>query len=236
MTAIVPTRGLDTLAVEIRHQVEQLETDLQSAVANAVRAGELLIEAKAQVKHGEWLPWLAANVPASADTAGNCMRLARNPERARNSVSIRAALKQIAARSETDAAWKKQHDADRCSRCGRTVWDDRAHECMETHRRLVEARDALKLVLDDLRRHPPSSTPRAASDSELAATVVHLAGEVQRTLCGEPERDERQLRLDRTQRVIEGKGFPVCNCGARLTEYKGELVCFACSKAEEATA
>ena len=50
---------------------------LQSALAHAIAAGELLIEAKRLVKHGEWRPWLEANCKVPARTARHYMALAR---------------------------------------------------------------------------------------------------------------------------------------------------------------
>ena len=41
-------------------------------------AGDLLIEAKAQVKHGQWLPWLSDHVQISERTAQLYIRLAKN--------------------------------------------------------------------------------------------------------------------------------------------------------------
>ena len=46
-------------------------------VANARAAGELLLEAKNTVLHGEWLPWIAANFAGSERTAHAYMRVAR---------------------------------------------------------------------------------------------------------------------------------------------------------------
>lgn len=95
MTALEPRRTTATIATELRHEAQAAEKDLRSAVAHAIRAGELLTEAKGQVAHGEWLPWIAANFPGSEDTAGRYMKLAANSARARNLPSIRAALKEI---------------------------------------------------------------------------------------------------------------------------------------------
>jgi hypothetical protein len=58
-----------------------IEKDLQSALRtdtkNVLRIGALLLEAKAQVKHGEWLPWLEAQTGFSERTAQNYMAAAR---------------------------------------------------------------------------------------------------------------------------------------------------------------
>lgn len=87
---------LDELADEIRRELFAAEADWRSAVGHALRAGELLIEAKAQVKYGEWLLWLDANFPESVRTADLYMRLARNSQRVANLPSIREAVALLA--------------------------------------------------------------------------------------------------------------------------------------------
>jgi hypothetical protein len=54
---------------------------LGSALAHAIACGELLIEAKRQVKHGEWRPWIEANCKVPARTARHYMALARRRKR-----------------------------------------------------------------------------------------------------------------------------------------------------------
>jgi DUF3102 family protein len=97
MSAIEKT-PLARLAIDIRTEVEAAEADFQSAVGHAIRAGELLTEAKRQVQHGEWLPWLAEKFPGSTRTAQGYMRLAENAEDARRvaHLGIKGALKQLA--------------------------------------------------------------------------------------------------------------------------------------------
>jgi hypothetical protein len=48
----------------------------QSAVEAAVECGRLLIEAKSQIPHGQWLPWLEANTRVGARQSQKYMRLA----------------------------------------------------------------------------------------------------------------------------------------------------------------
>ena len=72
-----PTIALDSLARRIDAEHGQVATALQSALRHAISAGEMLIEAKRQVGHGQWLPWLAANCSVPARTATHYMALAR---------------------------------------------------------------------------------------------------------------------------------------------------------------
>jgi hypothetical protein len=58
-----------------------IENDLQTAMHASVRCvweiGALLLEAKKEAEHGEWLPWLDAQGIYSASTAENYMNAAR---------------------------------------------------------------------------------------------------------------------------------------------------------------
>jgi hypothetical protein len=73
----------DMIALARRIDVEHaaVATALQSALAHAIAAGMLLIEAKRQVRHGEWHPWLEANCSVPARTARHYMALARQRKR-----------------------------------------------------------------------------------------------------------------------------------------------------------
>ena len=97
-----PTQGHNTadLAVKIDAAHRAAKTAIQNALANAVRCGELLIQAKSQVPHGEWLAWLERQTSVSERTAQAYMRLARklksaDPQRVAD-MSVREALAAIA--------------------------------------------------------------------------------------------------------------------------------------------
>src|SRR5262245_11745137 len=60
----LPLAPLLSLAAEITREHEAAYGAARSALEHARRAGELLLEAKTQLPHGEGLPWLAAHVPA----------------------------------------------------------------------------------------------------------------------------------------------------------------------------
>jgi hypothetical protein len=94
---------LDKLARLIQQRHKAVAASLEEAVSNAIAAGELLLEAKTQVGHGEWLPWLAENCDISERTAQAYMRLARAPLEKRNAVAdlpLREALAAIAIRKQ----------------------------------------------------------------------------------------------------------------------------------------
>ena len=58
LTDIATSNSLAHLAARIRSEHEAIATALKESVRHAIMAGELLIEAKGQVPHGQWLPWL----------------------------------------------------------------------------------------------------------------------------------------------------------------------------------
>ena len=97
-------KSLGKLAEEINAEHRACEAALRSGLRHAVRAGELLTEAKGQVKHGEWGTWLSANFGGSERTAQAYMRVWRempklegaNPQRVTD-LSFRGALRQLSA-------------------------------------------------------------------------------------------------------------------------------------------
>ena len=69
--------NVNDLAARINSEHRKAEECARSAVAHALNAGRLLIEAKAQVAHGTWLPWLDEHCKISERTAQAYMRVAR---------------------------------------------------------------------------------------------------------------------------------------------------------------
>jgi len=66
-----------TLPDSLPHLAEQIRDELRAGVEHAARAGAMLIEAKAHVRHGQWLCWLHENFGLSERSAQNFMRLSR---------------------------------------------------------------------------------------------------------------------------------------------------------------
>ena len=72
--------SLETVAAEINREHEAFREAARSAVEHARRAGERLLEAKAQIGHGKWLPWVREHLSFSEHTAQTYMRVARRLE------------------------------------------------------------------------------------------------------------------------------------------------------------
>jgi hypothetical protein len=101
MSDDLPTT-LDELAAVAVTEHEAFERETASALAHAIRAGEALIAAKAQLNHGEWLPWIAESFPASERTARRYMTLAANRTRVTDLDSVRAGLAELAEPREPE--------------------------------------------------------------------------------------------------------------------------------------
>lgn len=69
---------LSVLAAEINAAHEAARRAARTTLEHAISAGERLLEAKAAVRHGDWLTWLAENVTFSDRTAQVYMKLAKH--------------------------------------------------------------------------------------------------------------------------------------------------------------
>jgi hypothetical protein len=79
---VIQPASLPVLALQIRNAHAAAEMNAIAAVVQARQAGALLIEVKGRLRHGEWLPWLAANCPEIHErVAQNYTRIARNWDR-----------------------------------------------------------------------------------------------------------------------------------------------------------
>jgi hypothetical protein len=69
---------LTVLAAGIKDADGRFRRSAQEAAAAAIDAGHRLIEAKALIPHGQWLPWLTEHCDMSSRTARRYMQLARS--------------------------------------------------------------------------------------------------------------------------------------------------------------
>jgi hypothetical protein len=72
---------LRTLTADIRHHHTEAQRCAGEAVEHARQAGELLLQVKAGLEHGAWLPWLREQVEVSPRQAQRYMRVAENWDR-----------------------------------------------------------------------------------------------------------------------------------------------------------
>jgi Protein of unknown function (DUF3102) len=100
--AVDGSNYLADLAARIRAEHEASAVAMKRGLEHAINAGRLLIEAKEQLKHGQWLPWLEEHCAMSERSAQLYMRLARhapeleaNPQRVAD-LSVRGAAELLA--------------------------------------------------------------------------------------------------------------------------------------------
>ena len=73
------SNSLTDLAARFRIEHRACMDSMRDSVAHAIAAGEILIEAKQQLNHGHWLPWLKEHCGDVAErTAQLYMRAAKN--------------------------------------------------------------------------------------------------------------------------------------------------------------
>ncbi|HEY7297224.1 MAG TPA: DUF3102 domain-containing protein [Xanthobacteraceae bacterium] len=102
---------LDALAKEVCRHLTASANAAQNFLEHALAAGDALIRAKEQIKHGDWLKWLKS-CDLSADTAERYMKLARhraelNYAGVRN-LSLSVALRLIAKPQSANSKPKKK--------------------------------------------------------------------------------------------------------------------------------
>jgi Protein of unknown function (DUF3102) len=74
---IALSNSLADLAARIRAEHEGARTAVKRGTEHAITCGELLIEAKGQLEHGQWAQWLIEHCEMSGRTARLYMQLAR---------------------------------------------------------------------------------------------------------------------------------------------------------------
>lgn len=94
--------AVDEICLLHRDILESARTTLNKAV----RVGELLAEQKAKLKHGQWLPWIAENLPFDRATAANYMRVytRRDELKCKTVLHLSNAYRLLSASVETASA------------------------------------------------------------------------------------------------------------------------------------
>jgi hypothetical protein len=104
---------LPTLASEIRKAHASAGDFQRRSLEQAMKAGEMLLEAKALVGHGRWLPWLREHCQLAERTAQLYMKLAKN----RRVVEYKSAtVADLAIRGAIEAVADPFNDREWCER------------------------------------------------------------------------------------------------------------------------
>lgn len=98
-----PVRTDDDLVREINAEHGHVETYKHNTIQHAIRCGELLLEMKQRVGHGNWLAWVQEHFEASERTARNYMEIAKSAAVAdlRDDTTMRSALRALASPSRS---------------------------------------------------------------------------------------------------------------------------------------
>jgi hypothetical protein len=72
---------LTNIPAEINRLHSEILAAARTTIQKAIRIGELLVEAKQNAGHGNWLPWIKADLEFSERTATNYMRVYENRDR-----------------------------------------------------------------------------------------------------------------------------------------------------------
>ena len=94
-------------AEKINDEHRAVEEAVSTVLQHAIKAGELLVEAKNGVGHGQWGAWLRENFEGSERAAQAYMRVYRRRNEIRNGaadLSLRGALNQLSVPAEKPAA------------------------------------------------------------------------------------------------------------------------------------
>lgn len=102
-------KRLGKLAEEINQEHQAFRRAFKATFRSALRAGDLLNEAKAQAGHGNWTAWVEENCEFSDRTARDYMRLANNRDKVEEmlgktaesaDLSIKEVLRELSAPKE----------------------------------------------------------------------------------------------------------------------------------------
>jgi len=174
--------SLTDLAAQANENHQLAVSTAGSALEFARLSGAALIEAKALVKHGEWLPWLESNFRASRFTAANYMKLVVNVESVQHlePKSINEALRMIAGEDEDEepkADLFEQEEEFSEPQHGAVDEDDEAEDDEETE----EARDVAVEVVESesteamfpvSQTKPSTAAIKAGEDAEKDSEIL----------------------------------------------------------------
>jgi hypothetical protein len=91
------THQLEVLAEGIRQEHAAIEGMWRATLDRAIALGEMLIDAKGLVGHGQWLPWVEDHAGLPRRTASRYMRLAREKANVAHLGTMKEALAALTA-------------------------------------------------------------------------------------------------------------------------------------------
>ena len=105
---------------ELNELHQQIEGKLRSTVQDAIRAGEILTQAKDDLPHGGFLPWIKQNCVFSERTARNYLSLFRYRNKTATVADLQDAYKQVKQLESAEKHTEKQKSYQRVSQYRKT--------------------------------------------------------------------------------------------------------------------
>lgn len=93
----------ELLVDRVQQEHDLVKSSFQEAVAHAIQAGELLLELRSGIPHGQWTDWLSRRLPGiTIAHATTYMRMARHRELIQSEPSLNAARRALARADTAD--------------------------------------------------------------------------------------------------------------------------------------
>lgn len=227
---LTQSNSLADLAARICAEHEAAAAALNDGLQHAMAAGQLLLEAKKQIEHGDWLAWVEKNCAMTIRTAQAYMRVARsfkglgaNTQRVAH-LSFRDALKALAktssmaSRLPAEFVDRTLDDIERGDQAWSTAMREQAMRksfSLESPERLLPAPDAKRKISVARNRDKrqwmlaigPSISRSALlqkeQDARAAPTVVDLQAEHDDLLAQAAELEEQANALREDSKYLK---------------------------------
>lgn len=204
-----PSPAAGDASAQTDRTIDEITADILRAQVDGGRAvltiGNGLIEAKAKLNHGEWLPWLTENIGYSEKQAENYMKIARNysnpqlvadlgmrkalsllalPEGERESFVAEANVVDITSRELEKAVRERAEalEAKAKAEADLKAMEDAVSKTMTSLDQATKARDALQKELDDLKTRPVEVAVEKADPVEIEKAKAEAVATMQKKL------------------------------------------------------
>ena len=217
-------RDIEVITAEI--------VDLKKTAGESILGiGHRLLEAKAVLKHGDWLPWLSDRVDLSERAAQNFMRLARewsNPQTLADLGASKALVLLALSPVERDEFLSEKHDVRGAEK---TVPEMSARELEEAirQRKLAELKAAETARELDRQKEATAEAEAAAEKAQEAAEAARAEVEGARSISLAAQ--ERTAELERELKELREKPVDVA---VQTVDASAEQIAAAVKEAEKA--
>jgi hypothetical protein len=175
---IAKSNYLTDLAARIRVSHEAVRHALRSAVERAMTTGDLLLEAKEKLQHGQWSQWIQEHCEISDRSARLYMRLAKNRaviEAAGDvaGLTLNTAVRLLA--SPKDDAEKGDDKLEEAAAIIKLKWAEAKSHGAELRKRLIEAKAEMgekKFKAFLQKEFPEPTDPKEKEFAELMGEIM----------------------------------------------------------------